>query len=257
MPRDQRTLERFVGTVMHAMREFIGATDALEAFVLSPPGAEAGDIWFSYVLSLVEMLYDTSFFVHGGALQPETLHRTLDELDPEVQPAIVAPPGLLYDFLTWMEERGQRLDLGARDGYVVTAGGWKRRENEAVSRSKLSELVEERLGIEGSHIRDAYNMVELNTLLLGCEHGRKHIPPWLVVLARRPADMSVTDPGEQGMLSFLDPTAISYPCFVLSDDLSTRGLACAGGKARRFGSAGGSTRLSSGAAGSSWSATRR
>jgi len=132
---------------------------------------------------------------------------------------VVAPPGLLLDFLAWMEERGERLDLGARDGYVVTAGGWKRREDEAVSRSELSDLVEERLGIQRSRIRDAYNMVELNTLLLECEHGRKHIPPWLVVLARRPADMSVADPGEEGVLSFLDPTAVSYPCFVLSDDL--------------------------------------
>ncbi len=219
VPRDQRTLERFVGTVVHAMREFIGSTDALEAFVLSPSGEDADDIWFSYVLSLVELLYDTSFFVRDGALQPEALWRALAELDPEVQPAVVAPPGLLLDFLAWMEERGERLDLGARDGYVVTAGGWKRREDEAVSRSELSELVEERLGIQRSRIRDAYNMVELNTLLLECEHGRKHIPPWLVVLARRPADMSVADPGEEGVLSFLDPTAVSYPCFVLSDDL--------------------------------------
>lgn len=219
VPRDQRTLERFVGTVVHALREFIGPTDALEAFVLSPSGANAGEIWFSYVLSLVELLYDTTFFVRDGALQPEGLWRVLAELDPEVEPAVVAPPGLLLDFLAWMEERGERLDLGTRNGFVVTAGGWKRRENAAVSRSVLSELVEERLGIERSRIRDAYNMVELNTLLLECEHGRKHVPPWLVVLARRPADMSVADAGEEGVLSFLDPTAVSYPCFILSDDL--------------------------------------
>src|SRR5262249_1300905 len=76
-----------------------------------------------------------------------------------------------------------------------------------------------RLGVERSRVRDVFNMVELNTVLFECEASRKHVPPWLHVSARRAADMSVAPAGEVGLLCYLDPTATSYPGFVLSDDL--------------------------------------
>jgi long-chain-fatty-acid---luciferin-component ligase len=218
VPRDDPTLERLTGTVLHGLREFLGHTAARETFVLSPPAAEAQDVWFSYVLTLVELLYDTRFFVHTGALRCDELYGALATLDREVEPAIVAPPGLLVDFLRWMVGHDLRLQLGARSGFVVTAGGWKRREDEAVDRAELIALAGDRLGIAATQLRDAFNMVELNTVLFECEHARKHIPPWLAIHARRPADMAIAASGEEGLLSFLDPTATSYPAFILSDD---------------------------------------
>jgi long-chain-fatty-acid---luciferin-component ligase len=218
VPRDRTTLERFIGSVLHGMREFHGHTNLREGFVLGPAAHEAGDIWFSYVLTLVELLYDTQFFVTDGRLRSEELFRALSELEPDAQPTLVAPPGLLVDFIAWMEERDLRLALGDRNGYVVTAGGWKRREAESVKRPVLEAMVEERLGVAPSRMRDAFNAVELNTVLFECEEGRKHVPPWLLVQARRPSDLSVGDPGEEGLLTYLDPTALSYPGFILSDD---------------------------------------
>jgi long-chain-fatty-acid---luciferin-component ligase len=218
VPRDQTTLERFIGSVLHGLREFHGHSSVRQSFVLSPTAHEAGDIWFSYVLTLVELLYDTQFFLADGRLRAEELYQALAELEPGAEPTIVAPPGLLVDFLAWMEERGLRLDLGERNGFVVTAGGWKRREAESVDRAVLAATVEERLAVPPERMRDAFNMVELNTVLFECDAARKHVPPWLLVQARRPSDLSVADPGEEGLLAYLDPTALSYPGFVLSDD---------------------------------------
>jgi len=62
-------------------------------------------------------------------------------------------------------------------------------------------------------------MVELNTVVLECSAKRKHVPPWLYVRARNAADLTVLDDCEEGVLSFLDGTAESYPAFILSDDI--------------------------------------
>jgi long-chain-fatty-acid---luciferin-component ligase len=221
IPRDERTLERFVGSVLHGLREFHGHTSLRRAFVLGPSADEAGDIWFSYVLTLVNLLYDTDFFVVGGELRLEALWRELSELPADVEPTIVAPPGLLLDFLSWMQAENRRVDLGSRGAFVVTAGGWKRRQADAVERGDLEALIDARLGIDRAHVRDAFNMVELNTVLFECEAARKHVPPWLLVRARRAADLSVAPAGEVGVLSYLDPTPLSYPGFVLSDDLGS------------------------------------
>jgi long-chain-fatty-acid---luciferin-component ligase len=219
--RDEVTMERFVGSVLHGLREFHGDTTLRQAFVLGPSAAEAGDIWFSYVLTLVTLVYDTDFFVVGGELRNVELYEALASLPPDVEPTIVAPPGLLVDFLTWMHDEHHVLELGTRNSYVVTAGGWKRREADAVQRPQLEAMITETLGIGRRQVRDVFNMVELNTVLFECEAARKHVPPWLVVSGRRPADMSVTDNGEVGVLSYLDPTPRSYPGFVLSDDLGS------------------------------------
>jgi long-chain-fatty-acid---luciferin-component ligase len=217
--RDEATLERFIGSVSHGLREFHGESSVREAFVLSPPANEVSDVWFSYVLTLVELVYDTHFFVIEDQLRPDELVAALAMLDESAEPIIVAPPALLADALDWMDASDTRLDLAARSPFVLTAGGWKRRASEEISRPILTSRVEERLGIAGSAVRDVFNMVELNTVLFECEHHAKHVPPWLAVLVRRPRDLTLASSGELGIVSFLDPTATSYPAFVLSDDL--------------------------------------
>jgi long-chain-fatty-acid---luciferin-component ligase len=218
--RDTPTLERFVGTVVFGIEEFLGHRDERDAFVLGPRAEEAGDLWFSYVLSLLALIYETDFLVAQDVFLHERLYELLNR--PAVEaPLIVGPPSLLHDFLQWLSAKGRRLKLGDRGGQVVTAGGWKRRATEEVNREELTRSCTEWLGIPGRRIRDAFNMVELNTVIQECEHKRKHIPPWLEVIPRRSADLSACVEGEVGILSYLDPTPTSYPGFVLSDDLGT------------------------------------
>jgi long-chain-fatty-acid---luciferin-component ligase len=228
--RDRTTMERFVGTMLHMIREFCGHVEVRQGFVIGPPTNEAGDLWFSYVLSLVELLYDTRFFVRDDEFQVDDLYRSLAGLEHEAQPMIVTPPGLLLDFLQWMDERRLRLDLRDRHPYVITTGGWKKRENEAVSREVLEVLAEELLGVPRANFRDAYGMVELNSVVFECEAHGKHPPPWLEVVVRRPRDLSVASPGEEGLLTFLDPTPLSYPGFLASEDLGSLHDGCACGR---------------------------
>jgi len=215
--RDRRTLERFAGSVVHGMTHFFGKAERRQAFVLGPSTEEAGDLWFSYSLSLANMLYDTDFFVREGKLQLAALLDALRDLDPEIEtPLIVAPPSLLLDLCDWLDASHTRVELA--NAYAITAGGWKRRANEVVDREELAARVARCLAIPAERQRDFFNMVELNTVIFECEHHRKHVPPWLEVIVRRPTDLAAARPGEQGILTYLDPTATSFPCFILSDD---------------------------------------
>jgi long-chain-fatty-acid---luciferin-component ligase len=228
VPRDRRTLERFAGTVGHGLREFLGAhREQREGFVLGPPAEEAGDLWFSYSLGLAEVVNHTDYFVRDGLLQEEELLAALDQRSPGSETVVIAPPSLLLNFLLWLDKRGCSLELA--HGFVLTAGGWKRSERDAIARSDIEQLVTTILAIPPERQRDIFNMVELNTVIFECEVHTKHVPPWLTVLARDPETLAPLPSGETGVIAFLDPTALSYPAFVLTDDLgavATDGCPC-------------------------------
>jgi long-chain-fatty-acid---luciferin-component ligase len=229
--RDDRTLERFVGTVLHGVRAFHGDSSLREGIVLSPGSASPNGVWFSYVMTLIALVHDASFFVENSILQCEAIADALESLPGDIQPVLVGPPALVWGFVSFLAERGRVIDLSERRAFALMAGGWKKREGGQVSRNELTERLNDWLGIPPHALRDVYNMVELNTALFECEEGRKHVPPWLVASARRPADLSIADDGEDGILAFLDPTALSYPAFILSDDFgSLRCGACGCGR---------------------------
>jgi long-chain-fatty-acid---luciferin-component ligase len=219
--RDEPTMERFVAGLLHGAAEFYERHEGRRGFVLGPSTDEAGTLWFSYVLSLLDLAFDTDFFVRNEEFRPEVLAAALADLAPGTQPLVIGPPVLVVDFCHWLLSRGQRLDLSARNALVVTAGGWKSHSARAIDRSELTQLAIDALGVEAVAVRDVYNMVELNSLLFECELKNKHVPPWLEVVVRDPSDLSRVGPGREGVLTFLDPTPTSYPGFVFSDDLGT------------------------------------
>lgn len=221
VPRDSQTLERYVGSVLHGIRDFLEDRERRRALVLGPPPHEVGDLWFTYSLSLAEVLNDTEYFVTDGRLDSAALYRALSTLDRGVQPVIIGPPSLLWDFLEWLSQQGRSLDLAARSGFVLTAGGWKLRIDESVDRDTFNRRARDQLGLPAERLRDVFNMVELNTVIFECEMQRKHVPPWLHVSARRSSDLEAVSEGESGILAYLDPTALSYPAFILSDDLGS------------------------------------
>ncbi len=218
VPRDHTTLERFLACTGVLVDELLEPSDYAYLFNLGPDAEAAGDLWLAYVLGAMELRFESSHYVRDGRLRLKELEQGLRAGEGRRQCILVGPPILFLHLLEYLEERGTRIDLGATQSFVVTAGGWKRFSGSAIPRDEFSERVSESLGLDASSVRDAYNMVELNTVLLECDHRQKHVPPWLVASAR---DASTLDPlpeGHEGLLAFLDSTADSYPGFVLSDD---------------------------------------
>ena len=121
--------------------------------------------------------------------------------------------------MNFLEEEGITLDLGQQDGFVITAGGWKSYSSQEIERDEFVLRCAKYFSIKDKHhIRDAYNMVELNTVIFECELGVKHIPLWLVVSSLNPKTLSPMQPKEMGLLGFYDPLPTNYPRFILSDD---------------------------------------
>jgi long-chain-fatty-acid---luciferin-component ligase len=219
--RDRTTIERLLGSVRQGM-ELIGELldDEVGVLNLGPDQAEAGELWFAYVMSLVELVLPTEHAVRGGKFDPHEALGMLKSLrDQYSRVVLIGPPALVLEVAN-AAPQPYGPPAGAEELMVVTAGGWKRHTGAVLDRDEFTAAVLGGLGLACvDQVRDAFNQVELNTVLLECAHRRKHVPPWLEVIVREPRTLEPLGAGEPGLLSYVDPTATSYPCFLLADDL--------------------------------------
>jgi long-chain-fatty-acid---luciferin-component ligase len=223
VPRDKISLDRLVGS-LNAGSELLKHyyEHEVEVLNLGPDKYEAGDVWFSYVMSLIEVLYPTTCFVNNSVFQIDKVILELEYLEQQATDVLISsPPFLVMELVNALKAKGRRFDFGNRLT-VITAGGWKKRTGEAVSREQLIQSCRESFGLESDHqCRDIFNQVELNTIIFECSEGNKHLPPWVAAYARSPVDLKALPEGEEGLMSFLDASANSYPCFYVGDDLGT------------------------------------
>jgi long-chain-fatty-acid---luciferin-component ligase len=222
VPRDDTTLMRFFASVAIGNRELFGV-EGFDRSVLSlgPRTSDAPNLWIAYIMSGLAVVFPTSFYVDAeDHFDLATLAHDLGEASGDIPVTLVGPPPLLVDLAAHLEAVGP-LDLGP-ETLVATIGGWKRRLSESITREEFNIRLADALGIpDAGRIRDTFNMVELNSAFFECAFHRKHCPPWVVVHARDPESLAPLPSGAAGVLSFLDPTATSYPAFILSDDFGT------------------------------------
>lgn len=218
--RDRLSLERLLGSVRAGLTLIDDWHEhEIEVVNLGPPRVEAGRWWFGYVMSLVELLFPTTHWATRTRFDPDAavgaVSRLLDEV-PHV--GVVGPPFLVLELARAATARGLRCDERVT---VVTGGGWKTRSGR-VTPHELRETVSDALGLASDgQIRDAFNQVELNSVLFECEAHRKHVPVWVHVVARDPRGFRPLPPGETGVLTYLDASATSYPAFIAADDLGS------------------------------------
>lgn len=112
---------------------------------------------------------------------------------------------------------GQPVTLRA-GSLALFGGGWKSFTGEKIPRDELVALIAENLGLPADRILEGYSMVEVNTFMLRCDHGRFHIPPLIepVILDEALSPMAGDD--LRGTFGFLDPLAVAYPGFIISGD---------------------------------------
>jgi long-chain-fatty-acid---luciferin-component ligase len=218
--RDRTTLERLCGSVRSGLG-LIGSFREDDTVVLNlgPDVDQAGDLWYAYVMGLVELLFPTEHcWSADDGLDVEHALLTVQALmDEAPHVGVVGPPFLVERLARAALASGTVLP--ADRVTVVTGGGWKRTPN-PLARTEFRTLAADAFKIRPSAVRDTFNQVELNTVLVECRAHRLHVPPWLEVIIRDPADLVPVPHGEVGLASYLDPTAASYPCFIIADDLA-------------------------------------
>jgi hypothetical protein len=108
-----------------------------------------------------------------------------------------------------------------RGSKLIHIGGWKKLENEKVTKELFNEQTEKLFGLEIGNVIDIYGFTEQMGLNYpDCKCGYKHTPSYSEVIVRDPSTRAVLPTGEIGVLEFLSPIPHSYPGnVVLTDDL--------------------------------------
>ena len=119
-----------------------------------------------------------------------------------------------FTFMVWqhlfdeIEKRGLQADLS--NGYLLTAGGWKKLANAAVSNADFKNRGENVCGI--SHYVDHYGMAEQTGCIYAeCAYGHLHASVYSDVIVRRHEDFSPCGFGEPGFIQVLSSLPRSYP----------------------------------------------
>jgi hypothetical protein len=101
---------------------------------------------------------------------------------------------------------------------VLFGGGWKSFTGEAIKRETLVNRLTESLDISPDMVLEGYSMTEINTLMLRCKQGCFHIPP-IIEPAVFDEEMNLREGKDiKGAFGFLDPMAVAYPGFIISND---------------------------------------
>jgi len=223
VPRDRLTLQRLLGSVrtgLHLVDNW--SEDDLAIINLGPELSEAGEVWFPYVMGLVELLYPTVSVVRNGKLDTDLAIRSMrDALDHRKHVGLVGPPYFVQRLMQALAQQGVVMSAKERLT-VLTAGGWKRHTGAAVARHEFMANVLACFDLSSpAQVRDAFNQVELNSVIFECSNHQKHVPPWVYVGTCDPYRLVPQDAGVEGVLFYLDASATSYPAFILSDDIGT------------------------------------
>lgn len=128
-----------------------------------------------------------------------------------------------FTFMVWqhlfeaVKENGYNFNMS--NGYLLTAGGWKKLENSAVSRLQFKSVGKERCGI--SCYIDHYSMAEQSGCIYAeCEYGHLHASIYSDVIIRNPEDFSPCKIGQKGIIQVVSVLPHSYPGHsILTEDL--------------------------------------
>lgn len=105
--------------------------------------------------------------------------------------------------------------------HVLHSGGWKRLEQQAVTKDQFVRDVASVFGCAEGRVIDYYGMVEnVGVVYPDCARGYKHVPAFAEVIVRDPLTLAPVEAGEQGLVQVCSVLPTSFPGFLLlTDDL--------------------------------------
>ncbi len=128
-------------------------------------------------------------------------------------------PAYTYFTLERMRERGLRVRL-PRGSKVMLGGGWKQFYREAVDKTALYRLIEDRWGIGEDEVIESYGAAEHPILYCDCPRHHFHVPVYSRVLIRDVHTLKPLPPGEVGLVNLITPMVRATPILsVMTDDL--------------------------------------
>ena len=119
-----------------------------------------------------------------------------------------------FTFMVWqhfyyeLKKNEKKYDMS--EGWLMTGGGWKKLESEAISRDMFKQEMNKVSGIH--HFLDHYGMVEQTGCIYAeCECGHLHASNYSDVIIRDYKDFSVVPNGQKGIIQVVSVLPHSYP----------------------------------------------
>jgi len=113
-----------------------------------------------------------------------------------------------------LQSAGVRLDLP--NVRVLHSGGWKRLQQEAVSKEAFGHGVATTFGCSPDRVIDFYGMVEnVGVVYPDCDQGNKHVPAFADVIIRNVLTLEPVSVGQQGLVQVSSVLPTSFPGFLL------------------------------------------
>ncbi|MGN0605353.1 MAG: acyl-protein synthetase [Oscillospiraceae bacterium] len=119
-----------------------------------------------------------------------------------------------FTFIVWqhfyqeLKKLNKKYDMS--EAFLMTGGGWKKLENESVSREVFKKSLNDICGIV--HFLDHYGMVEQTGCIYAeCEYGHLHASIYSDVIIRNYKDFSPMKKGEKGIIQVVSALPHSYP----------------------------------------------
>jgi phenylacetate-coenzyme A ligase PaaK-like adenylate-forming protein len=120
-------------------------------------------------------------------------------------------------FVQPLRERGIKVDIP--DVQVLHSGGWKRLEQQSVTKDVFIQGVADIFGCQPNRVVDYYGMVEnVGVVYPDCDHGYKHVPAFADVIIRDPLTLAPVERGRPGVVQVCSVLPTSFPGFLLLTD---------------------------------------
>jgi len=122
-------------------------------------------------------------------------------------------------FVLPLRDKGIRLEMP--HVRLLHSGGWKRLQDQAVTRTTFDSGVAGVFGCDESRVVDFYGMVEnVGVIYPDCEYGNKHAPAFAAVIVRDPLTLRPVEPGGHGLVQVCSALPTSFPGYlVLTNDI--------------------------------------
>lgn len=217
--RDSKTVSTAILSLYAMYREFFSISKGAVLYLM-PSTEEIPEMGMIKVLNLFSGLTDAQRCpVKRTYFNPIAAVDALDHWENKHTRHLIGPPFMIYKLIEHLKENNIKLKLD-KNTFVITLGGWKRFTGIEIPREEFNKDCATYLGINEDQIRDMYGLVEANNLAVECQEGHKHVSPWVHFSVRDPKDLSrEVEYGERGVLAILDPASVSYPTFILTEDL--------------------------------------
>lgn len=227
---DDITRKRQVKTLVWLLSNFIGKERTSFLIFDVDPRIDPSDKKISArnaaIRGFLVAASQSEYFMNTGTqdelvIDLQKLIKFLEEVETQQKKVILF--GFTYVLFSFVAKQLQRQNItfNLSNSLIIHIGGWKKLQNEAVSKNIFNSTLSSVFGIKTSNIYDSYGFTEqLGIIYMDCEDGLKRCPLVSEIIIRDPSTLEQLPDGEAGLVEFISPLPFSYPgCAVLLDDM--------------------------------------